>query len=147
MANEHILRGEAPPRVSLIYNPVVRGIVFQIVVFASLFAFIVWIVNNTQENLQRIGRTISFGFLNERAGFDIGEAPAWYSSDRTYWDAYTIGFINTLRVVIAGLVFLMGVTIRHFFNTMHASGDRLWWTWAATTIMFIMPMWPSTAPM
>ena len=41
----------------------------------------------------------------------------------------------------------MGVTIRHFFNTMHAGGGMKWWTWAATTILFVIVMWLSTAPM
>ncbi|MEO0691754.1 MAG: urate hydroxylase PuuD, partial [Pseudomonadota bacterium] len=49
--------------------------------------------------------------------------------------------------LIAGLVFLMGVTIRHYFNTMHARQGRPDWTWAVTTILFIAIMGLSTAPM
>ena len=60
---------------------------------------------------------------------------------------YPLAFANEYNWVIAGLIFLMGVTIRHFFNTMHATGRHLWWTWAATTILFIIVMWISTAPM
>ncbi len=104
MSNEQILRGEAPPRVALIYNPVVRGIVFQIVVFVSLFAFIVWIVNNTQENLRRIGRTISFEFLNERAGFDIGQSLITYTADSNYWMALGVGLVNTLLIALVGII-------------------------------------------
>src|SRR5690606_39243005 len=60
---------------------------------------------------------------------------------------YPLAFATEYNWVIAGLVFLMGVTIRHFFNTMHAGGGMQWWTWAATTILFIIVMWLSTAPM
>ncbi|MFN4056750.1 MAG: urate hydroxylase PuuD [Roseinatronobacter sp.] len=49
---------------------------------------------------------------------------------------YPLAFASEYNWLIAGLVFLMGVTIRHFFNTMHATGGMLWWTWAATTALF-----------
>ena len=46
--------------------------------------------------------------------------------------------------LIAALVFLMGVTIRHYFNTMHARKGDLWWTWAVTAILFIAIMFLSS---
>ena len=48
--------------------------------------------------------------------------------------------------MIAALVFLMGVTIRHFFNTMHAGQGRVWWTWGLTALLFAGIVWLSTAP-
>lgn len=50
---------------------------------------------------------------------------------------YPLAFASEYNWLIAGLVFLMGVTIRHFFNTMHMGGGYKWWTWAATTALFI----------
>ena len=49
--------------------------------------------------------------------------------------------------IIASLVFLMGVTIRHYFNTRHARTGNPTWTWAATAVLFIAIMWLSTAPL
>ena len=49
--------------------------------------------------------------------------------------------------IIATLVFLMGVTIRHYFNTRHAGQGSPNWTWAATAIIFLAIAWLSTAPM
>ena len=49
--------------------------------------------------------------------------------------------------IIATLVFLMGVTIRHYFNTRHARAGNPTWTWAATAVIFIAIAWLSTAPM
>ncbi len=40
----------------------------------------------------------------------------------------------------------MGVTIRHYFNTMHAGHKAPNWTWAVTAIIFIVIMWLSSAP-
>ena len=49
--------------------------------------------------------------------------------------------------ILAPLVFLMGVLIRHFFNTMHAGGPRPWWTWGATAVVFVAIMGLATAPL
>jgi uncharacterized membrane protein len=49
--------------------------------------------------------------------------------------------------LIASLVFLMGVTIRHWFNTQHARKGSPHWTWAATAVLFLIIAWLSTAPM
>jgi uncharacterized membrane protein len=47
---------------------------------------------------------------------------------------------------IASLVFLMGVTIRHYFNTVHTGKDAPYWTWAATALLFAAVVWLSSAP-
>jgi uncharacterized membrane protein len=49
--------------------------------------------------------------------------------------------------IIAALIFLMGVTIRHWFNTRHARKGSPTWTWAATAMLFVAVMWLSTAPL
>ncbi|MFO1210549.1 MAG: urate hydroxylase PuuD [Amaricoccus sp.] len=59
---------------------------------------------------------------------------------------YPLAFATEYNWIIASLVFLMGVTIRHYFNTMHATGRKPNWTWAATAIIFVIIMWLSTAP-
>lgn len=60
---------------------------------------------------------------------------------------YPLAFASQWNWVIACLVFLMGVTIRHFFNSMHARKGMPWWTWAATAILFLMIVGLSTAPL
>lgn len=37
------------------------------------------------------------------------------------------------------VVFLMGVTIRHWFNTRHARAGSPWWIWGATVLLFHVP--------
>ncbi|PQO22167.1 cysteine desulfurase [Rhodobacteraceae bacterium WD3A24] len=59
---------------------------------------------------------------------------------------YPLAFATQWNWVIASLVFLMGVTIRHYFNAMHAGRGRPHWTWAATVVIFIVIAWLSTAP-
>ena len=60
---------------------------------------------------------------------------------------YPLAFASEANWIIASLVFLMGVTIRHYFNTLHATGKGPNWTWLATTLLFLLIMWLSTAPM
>jgi len=59
---------------------------------------------------------------------------------------YPLAFATAYNWVIAALVFLMGVTIRHWFNTTHARKGRPTWTWIVTLILFILIMWLSTVP-
>jgi uncharacterized membrane protein len=60
---------------------------------------------------------------------------------------YPLAFASQYNWLIAALVFLMGVTIRHFFNSMHARKGKPYWTWALTAVLFIAIMWLSTAPL
>ncbi|MEM6309651.1 MAG: urate hydroxylase PuuD [Pseudomonadota bacterium] len=60
---------------------------------------------------------------------------------------YPLSFATEWNWLIAALVFLMGVTIRHYFNTIHARGGNPHWTWGATAVLFLIIMWLSTAPM
>ncbi|MBP2234493.1 putative membrane protein [Sinorhizobium kostiense] len=59
---------------------------------------------------------------------------------------YPLAFGTEYNWVIASLVFLMGVTIRHWFNTRHARKGSPTWTWLVTALLFIAIMWLSTVP-
>ena len=60
---------------------------------------------------------------------------------------YPLIFATKYNWLIASLVFLMGVTIRHWFNTKHARKGNPHWTWAVTVLLFLIVAWLSTAPM
>jgi uncharacterized membrane protein len=60
---------------------------------------------------------------------------------------YPLAFASEWNWLIGALVFLMGVTIRHFFNTMHARGGYRWWTWGATAAIFGAIVWLSLLPL
>ncbi|WP_299203894.1 urate hydroxylase PuuD [uncultured Tateyamaria sp.] len=59
---------------------------------------------------------------------------------------YPLAFASEWNWMIASLVFLMGVTIRHWFNTHHARKGNPHWTWGVTVILFILIAWLSVAP-
>ena len=58
---------------------------------------------------------------------------------------YPLAFGTEYAWIIASLIFLTGVTIRHYFNTMHKTGTGPHWTWAVTVLLMILIAWLSTA--
>ncbi len=57
---------------------------------------------------------------------------------------YPLSFGTEYAWLIASLIFLTGVTIRHYFNTMHTTGTGPHWTWAVTVILMIVIAWLSS---
>lgn len=57
---------------------------------------------------------------------------------------YPLAFASQYNWLIASLVFLMGVTIRHYFNSKHSGKSDPTWTWLATALLFLAIIWLST---
>jgi uncharacterized membrane protein len=57
---------------------------------------------------------------------------------------YPLAFGTQYAWIIASLIFLTGVTIRHYFNTMHATGKGPHWTWGVTVLLMIVIAWLSS---
>jgi len=57
---------------------------------------------------------------------------------------YPLSFGTEYAWIIASLIFLTGVTIRHYFNTMHATGKGPHWTWAVTALLMVLIAWLSS---
>ena len=60
---------------------------------------------------------------------------------------YPLVFATEYNWLIASLVFLMGVTMRHWFNTRHARKGSPHWTWFVTVVIFLIIAALSTAPL
>ena len=59
---------------------------------------------------------------------------------------YPLAFATEWNWVIASLVFLIGVVIRHYFNTRHARKGNPHWTWAVAIALFLVIAWLSSGP-
>jgi uncharacterized membrane protein len=59
---------------------------------------------------------------------------------------YPLAFGTQFNWVIASLVFLIGVLIRHYFNTNHARKGNPTWTWLVAAVLFVIIIWLSTVP-
>lgn len=106
-------RGES--RTFFLNDPKVRSILIQVVVVLALFAFGWWLFDNIQRNLRAANIASGYGFLDARAGFDIGQTPIAYSSNATYGRALLVGIVNTIIVAVSGIAlatilgFLVGI--------------------------------------
>ncbi|TGQ51399.1 cysteine desulfurase [Mesorhizobium sp. M1C.F.Ca.ET.193.01.1.1] len=59
---------------------------------------------------------------------------------------YPLAFGTEFNWVIASLVFIIGVLIRHYFNTVHARKGNPTWTWLGAAVLFMIIIWLSTVP-
>ncbi|MDR0810197.1 MAG: urate hydroxylase PuuD [Gemmobacter sp.] len=57
---------------------------------------------------------------------------------------YPLAFATPYNWIIASLVFLMGVSIRHWFNSHHARKGNPHWTWVVTVLLMLAIAWLSS---
>lgn len=105
-----------PPREAfqlsqLIYDTRYRSMTIQVVAFILIMSGLFWLANNTVQNLSALGKDFDFGFLSNRAGYDINQRLVEYSNDSTHGRAAIVGILNTLLVAVVGcfLATLIGV--------------------------------------
>lgn len=97
----------------LVYDTRYRSVTIQVVVLVLFAAFLAWLLNNTAQNLAIRGKEFNFGFLWQRAGYDIGQQLIPYTNDSTHFRALLVGLLNTLAVAILGCILatVLGVVI------------------------------------
>ncbi len=88
-------------------------IIAQVVFVLLIVAGIVVLVNNVTTALARANLPADFSFLGRRAGIPIAETPIPYTVTDSYARALLIGFLNTLKVALVGVVLasLIGVLV------------------------------------
>ncbi|WP_193370476.1 amino acid ABC transporter permease [Pelagibius marinus] len=92
-----------------------RAVVTQILVIAGVFLFLSFIITNAIENLEALGKTFGFEFLEAPASYDINQALIPYNSRDTHLRAAVVGLLNTALVAFCGCVlatilgFILGV--------------------------------------
>lgn len=96
----------APSHTIPFYRDVrVLRILAQIVFVALVLLFLGYLFNNMTRGLARLSGSFSFGFLDNAASFALSETPIPYDpATDSYWIAFMIGVLNTLRVIIVGIV-------------------------------------------
>lgn len=76
----------------------------QALILLGFALFVYAIAGNVRENLAALGLRFGFDFLSQTAGFRIGESLIRYSPSDSILRALGVGFVNTLRVAIAGAI-------------------------------------------
>lgn len=88
-----------------IYDPKVRGIIFQTLAVACVAWMLFYFISNALHNMESRGIATGFAFLENRASFGIAQTLISYSEDDTYGRAFIIGLLNTLLVSVIGIIF------------------------------------------
>ena len=100
-----------------------RRLLLQIGFAAVLLSLLALLINNLAVNLIRTGLGVSFSWLQRPAGFALAEHALPYNPSDSYAWALAVGWFNSLRVILAGLVLstLLGVGA----GAARSSGNRL----------------------
>ena len=100
-------------RIPFYRNVKMIGIIAQIIFAILVLVAIIIIYLNVSSALSRSNLPADFSFLDDRAGIPIAETPIRYTTNDPYWKALFIGFLNTLKVALIGVVLasLLGIVV------------------------------------
>lgn len=79
-------------------------IAIQVIAVVLVVTVVAIIADNLLYNLEQLGMNLGFDFLNSQASFDIGETLISYQPSDNYARAIFVGLVNSLRVMVIGLV-------------------------------------------
>ena len=74
-------------------NPRTRAIAFQVIALIVTVAVGLYIFDNTQHNLRRLGIASGFGFLSSPSGFDILQSLIPYSATSSYGRVFWVALL------------------------------------------------------
>jgi len=97
------LPGVPKPKGSLLGDPTVRAVLFQVLLIGGVVWIFYYLISNTLANLDQQQIDSGFGFLDREAGFPIGDATISYSPTDDYGHALLVGVLNTVRVSVLGI--------------------------------------------
>ncbi len=97
----------------LLYDTRYRSLTIQVVALMGVMLLFSWLVSNTVQNLQTLGKGVELKFLFEPASYDINQYLIDYSSRSPHIRAAFVGLINTLVVAVLGctVATILGVII------------------------------------
>jgi len=89
----------------------VLRVVTQVVVLLVVAIGIGFLAKNLISAMADRNLTFGYGFLGQRAGFEIGDSPVPYSANDTYGQAFLVGVLNTVFLSVVGIVLATGLGI------------------------------------
>jgi general L-amino acid transport system permease protein len=88
----------------LLYDTRYRSATIQVIATFAFMLGAAWLINNTAQNLNALGKPIDFGFLREPASYDINQRLLEYTSRDTHLRAAFMGLLNTLVIAVLGCI-------------------------------------------
>ena len=101
-------------RLSMLLNDTrYRSLTIQVVVLIGFMLLIAWLISNTFQNLNALGKDVNFSFLGQPSSYDINQRLIEYDSRSSHLRASFVGLLNTLLVAALGctLATIVGVVV------------------------------------
>jgi len=91
----------------------VLRVLAQIISAIVIIGFFFWMVNNVVTAANQRGLSLGFRFLDDAAGFPIGESPIPYEPSNTFAYAFYVGLLNTVKVSVIGVILatILGIIV------------------------------------
>lgn len=86
----------------LIYDTRYRSITIQVIALVLIGAGLWWLIGNTINNLNALGKDFDYSFLGNPAGYDINQMLIDYDNQQSHGRAALVGILNTLLVAVLG---------------------------------------------
>ena len=86
-------------------HPRVKFLLPQAILIIFVLSVIFYFSFNASSNLSSRGINTGFGFLSNKASFDIQFSLIEFDSSMTYGRAYLVGLLNTILVSVIGIIF------------------------------------------
>ena len=100
-----------------------RAVVMQIMVVFGVCLFLAFIAVNAVNNLEALGKTFGFEFLEAPANYDINQTLIPYNSRDTNFRAGVVGLLNTALVAFCGC--LLATVLGFTFGVLRLSSNWL----------------------
>ena len=110
-------------RRSLLNNDASRAVILQAFVLMLALFGLWFLFANASENLNRLGMTFGFDFLQVTAGFNISWSLIPYDPSMSYWRVFFVGIVNTL--VLSFCVIVVGTLIGTLVGILRLSENPL----------------------
>jgi general L-amino acid transport system permease protein len=121
------VQADTSPRTRWWNDERIRAILVQLIVVTLFTLFIVYIVNNTAENMAARGLKAGFGFMNDIAGF-MPTSPGFNVTNfdvnvSTHGEVFLLGLVNTLLISAVGIV--LATIVGFIFGVLRLSDNLL----------------------
>jgi general L-amino acid transport system permease protein len=118
---------DTSPRTRWWNNEHLRAILVQFIVVTLFVLFVVYIVNNTAENMADRGLRAGFGFMDDIAGF-MPTSPGFNITGfdvnvSTHGEVFLLGLVNTLLISAVGIV--LATIVGFVFGVLRLSDNVL----------------------
>jgi His/Glu/Gln/Arg/opine family amino acid ABC transporter permease subunit len=98
------IRQHSPKSIPFYRNVKVIAVLAQVIFLVLVLLGLAFIVNNVISGVHKLGVPLGYGWVDDRSGIPLTESVIPYTPEDTYGRVLLVGFLNTLKVALVGVV-------------------------------------------